>query len=304
MLEFLEQEGVRPALVEEVRAFRATYPAPAQMQARIPQPRYHYYGSEIWEEALAALLCGKNLLLAGGKATGKNVLAENLAAAFGRPAWNVSFHVNMDAASLIGMDTFAVGQVQFRPGPVYQCARYGGFGILDEINMAKNEALAVLHAALDFRHSLDVPGYDRVPMAESTRFIATMNYGYAGTRELNEALTSRFAVIQMPTISPENLDRLLARHVPQLKKKYRSQFGQLFFELQKKCASAEISSKALDLRGLLDALDLMGKGVPVGAALDMGITNKAFDSYEQGLIRDVMAQRIPRKLSAADLFEG
>ena len=46
---------------------------------------------------LAALLCGKNLLLAGGKATGKNVLAENLAAAFGRPAWNVSFHVNMDA---------------------------------------------------------------------------------------------------------------------------------------------------------------------------------------------------------------
>ena len=48
----------------------------------------------------------------------------------------------------------------------------------------------------------------------------------------------------------------------------------------------------------------MAKGVPVGAALDMGITNKAFDSYEQGLIRDVMAQRIPRKLSAADLFEG
>ena len=304
MLEFLEQEGVRPALVEEVRAFREQHPAPAGTGDRIPQPKYHYYGTEIWEEALAALLCGKNLLLAGGKATGKNVLAENLAAAFGRPAWNVSFHVNMDAASLIGMDTFAAGQVQFRPGPVYQCAKFGGFGILDEINMAKNEALAVLHAALDFRRAIDVPGYDRVPMAEETRFIATMNYGYAGTRELNEALTSRFAVIQMPTISPENLDRLLARHFPQLKKKYRGQFGQLFFELQKKCASAEISSKALDLRGLLDALDLMAKGVPVGAALDMGITNKAFDSYEQGLIRDVMAQRISRKLSAADLFEG
>ena len=40
---------------------------------------------EIWEQAIAALLCGKNLLLTGGKATGKNVLAENLAAAFGRP---------------------------------------------------------------------------------------------------------------------------------------------------------------------------------------------------------------------------
>ena len=270
----------------------------------MPRPRYHYYGRAIWEQAIAALLCGKNLLLAGGKATGKNVLAENLAAAFGRPAWNVSFHVNMDAASLIGMDTFEGGAVKFRPGPIYQCARYGGFGILDEINMAKNEALAVLHAALDFRRAIDVPGYERVEMDGAARFIATMNYGYAGTRELNEALTSRFAVIQMPTISPENLDRLLARQFPALKKKYRSQFAQLFFELQKKCESAEISTKALDLRGLLDALDLMGKGVPVAAALDMGITNKAFDSYEQGLIRDVIAARVPARLDGAALFEG
>ena len=208
MLDFLEkEEAVSPALLREVEAFREANPLAEGLRARIPAPRYHYYGREIWEQAIAALLCGKNLLLTGGKATGKNVLAENLAAAFGRPAWNVSFHVNMDAASLIGMDTFEGGEVRFRPGPIYQCARYGGFGILDEINMAKNEALAVLHAALDFRRAIDVPGYERVAMAEPTRFIATMNYGYAGTRELNEALTSRFVVIQMPTISPENLDR-------------------------------------------------------------------------------------------------
>ena len=61
-------------------------------------------------------------------------LAENLAAAFGRPAWDISFHVNMDAASLIGMDTFVDGAVTFRPGPVYRCAQCGGFGVLDEIN--------------------------------------------------------------------------------------------------------------------------------------------------------------------------
>ena len=39
-----------------------------------------------------------------------------------------------------------------------------------------------------------------------------------------------------------------------------------------------------------------------GTALDMGITNKAFDSYEQGLIRDVIAARIPAKLDAGKLF--
>ena len=58
---------------------------------------------------------------------------------------------------------------------------------------------------------------------------------------------------------------------------------QLFLWIfRKKCENAEISSKALDLRGMLDALRLIRKGLRAGAALDMGITNKAFDSYEQG----------------------
>ena len=29
--------------------------------------------------------------------------------------------------------------------------------------MAKNESLAVLHATLDFRRAIDMPGYDRIP---------------------------------------------------------------------------------------------------------------------------------------------
>ncbi len=301
MLSFLKEEGVSPGLLEGLEQFRQSNPP--ELPERVPVPRFHYYGRQVWEQAIAALLCGKNLLLTGDKATGKNVLAENLASAFGRPAWNVSFHVNLDAGGLMGMDTFTDGQVQFRPGPICLCARHGGFGILDEINMAKNEALAVLHSTLDFRRALDIPGYERVPISPAARFIATMNYGYAGTRELNEALASRFVVIQMPTISPENMDRLLTRSFPALRKKYRQQLGQMFFDLQKKCEGGEISPKALDLRGLLDAIDLMSAGILSGPALDMGITSKSFDSYEQGLIRDVMAARVSPKLTRAELFE-
>ena len=164
------------------------------------------------------------------------------------------------------------------------------------------QALAVLHAVLDFRRAIDVPGYDRIPLAEETRFIATMNYGYAGTRELNEALTSRFVVIQMPTITQDDLEKLLRTQFPDLTSKYVRQFALLFLDLQKKCDSAEISTKALDLRGMLDALRLIRRGITAGAAPDMGITNKAFDSYEQSLIRDVIAARIPAKLDAAKLF--
>ena len=51
-----------------------------------------------------------------------------------------------------------------------------------------------------------------------------------------------------------------------------------------------------------DALRLIRCGVGANRALDMGITNKAFDAYEQSLIRDVIAARIPAKLDRSRLF--
>ena len=210
----------------------------------------------------------------------------------------------MDASSLIGTDTFRNGKVEFRPGPVYSCACSGGFGIFDEINMARNEALAVLHSALDFRRVIDVPGYERITLADDTRFIATMNYNYAGTRELNEALASRFVVIRMPALTLEDLQRLLREQFPDLSSKYNKQFGLLFMDIQKKCESGELTSKAMDLRGLLDAISLMHKGIPVRDALDLGVTNKIFDSYEQALLSDVMSARISMKLKASEVFDG
>ena len=302
ILQYLKEEGLEPSLLEGVEAFRAGYPAAEEDKNRIPDPEYLYYGKDIWEQAISALLAGKNLLLAGPKASGKNVLSENLGALFGRPVWNVSFHINMDASYLVGTDTFDGQAVRFRPGPIWLCAQRGGFGILDEINMAKNEALAVLHAALDFRRSLDVPGYEKQDLRPETRFIATMNYGYAGTRDLNEALVSRFVVLDMPVITEKNLDRLMGSRFPLLKEKLRGQLAKLYGELQKKTESAEISDAALDLRGLLDAISLMEKGLSSGRALELCIVNKSFDSYERGLIRDVIHARFPLDLTRRDLF--
>ena len=302
ILQYLKEEGLEPSLLEGVEAFRAGYPAAEEDKNRIPDPEYLYYGKDIWEQAISALLAGKNLLLAGPKASGKNVLSENLGALFGRPVWNVSFHINMDASYLVGTDTFDGQAVRFRPGPIWLCAQRGGFGILDEINMAKNEALAVLHAALDFRRSLDVPGYEKQDLRPETRFIATMNYGYAGTRDLNEALVSRFVVLDMPVITEKNLDRLMGSRFPLLKEKLRGQLAKLYGELQKKTESAEISDAALDLRGLLDAISLMEKGLSSGRALELCIVNKSFDSYERGLIRDLIHARFPLDLTRRDLF--
>ena len=304
MIDFLRSEGIDESILQKIEAFRAQYPADAAQDHRIPRPKLHYYGREVWRKALTALLAGENLLLVGPKATGKNVLAENLAAVFNRPEWDISFYLNTDAASLIGTDTFKNGEVTLRKGPICQCAENGGFGILDEINMAKNESLAVLHATLDFRRIIDVPGYERITLSPAARFIATMNYGYAGTRELNEALASRFMVINMPIIGEAELTRLLKAQFPQLKPQYAEQFSGLFQEIRKKCESSEISTKALDLRGLLAAISLVENGLTVQEALEMGIINKSFDDFERQLVADVIAARIAGTLRARDIFDG
>lgn len=300
MLDFLREEHVDERIIKGIEEFRNKYSA-ASVKT-VSRPRYMYYGREVWEQAAQALLCGENLLLAGSKATGKNVLAENLSALFGRPSFNVSFHINMDASFMIGTDTFRGGEVVFRPGPICQCASLGGFCILDEINMARNEALAVLHSVLDFRRVINVPGYDTIPVHGAARFIATMNYGYAGTRELNEALASRFMVIHMPEITRDNLEKLLRKEFPDMKIDFAQQFSGLFMDIEKKCRGGELTPKVLDLRGLLDAVRLIHEGLAPALALDMGLTNKTFDTYEQSLVRDIIASRISRKADRHSIF--
>lgn len=301
-LQFLEEQGVSAELIRQAEQFREAYPVSEEAKSRLARPKIPFYGKEILEMAMAALLQGANILLTGGKATGKNILAENLAWIFGRPSYNISFNVNTDSGSLIGTDTFRNNEVQLRKGSVYRCAEEGGFGIFDEINMAKNDAASVLHATLDYRRLIDVPGYERIELHPAARFIGTMNYGYAGTRELNEALVSRFLVIDMPEVSEETLRKILLHDYPGLKEKAADAFCGLFLDLQTKAQNSEISTKALDLRGLLGALGAVQIGLRPWQAVQMGITNKAFDIFEKEIVSDLVMTRIPEEWTKEQVF--
>lgn len=301
-LQYLEEQQINPLLIQEVEKFRIQYPVAEAVKNRVVKPPIPFYGKEILEMAIAALLQGENVLLSGSKATGKNILAENLAWVFGRPSYNISFNVNTDSSSLIGTDTFVDNEVRLRKGPVYQCAENGGFGVFDEINMAKNDAVSVLHATLDYRRLIDVPGYDKIELHPATRFIGTMNYGYAGTRELNEALVSRFLVIDMPALTEETLLLILRANFPDAREEGLKAFAGLFLDLQAKAQNSEISTKPLDLRGMIGAMKTVRCGLTPRAAITMGITNKSFDIFEKEIVGDIVMTRIPEEWTGSELF--
>lgn len=292
-MDFLRQQKISEGLIKDVENFRKQYPVTGEMSTRIPTPPIPFYGREILEMSIAALLEGENLLLSGGKATGKNILAENLAYIFGRPSYDISFHVNVDSSTLIGTDTFVENEVRLRKGMVTLCAENGGFGVFDEINMAKNDAVSVLHAALDYRGIIDIPGYERIRLHPATRFIGTMNYGYAGTKELNEALVSRFLVINMPKQNQETILFILKSYFPEAKEEALLQFAGLFLDLQLKAEHSEISTKSVDIRGLIGAIKTIRTGLAPVTAVHMGITNKSFDLFEREIVQDIVMTRIP-----------
>lgn len=302
-LDFLREQNVEERLIRDVELFRKSYAVETEEEKRVTEPDMFFYGKEVLEMAIAALLEGENLLLTGAKATGKNVLAENLAWIFHRPVYNVSFHVNTNSGDLIGTDTFLDNEVQLRKGSIYRCAQYGGFGILDEINMAKNDAVSVLHASLDYRRCIDVPGYDKIDMHPAARFIGTMNYGYAGTKELNEALVSRFLVIDMPKQDEETLQFIFRSKFPGMKEGALKQWIGLFLDLQLKAQNGEITTKAVDLRGILGAQKAIRRGLKPALAVKMGVVNKSFDVFEKEIVQDVVMTRIPKTWTAADVFE-
>ena len=302
ILENLREQGIRESLIKDIEYFRKEYDVKDELKERVTKSPAFFIGQDILEMCITGILEEENILLSGPKATGKNLLSDNLSEIFGRPQWNTSFHINTDSASLIGTDTFIDNEVKLRRGSVYECAVNGGFGIFDEINMAKNDAIVVLHSALDYRRVIDVPGYERINLHPATRFIGTMNYEYAGTKELNEALVSRFLVIDMPAVDEEKLKMILKREFPSVDDEKLYQFIGIFLDLQLKAENGEISTKAIDLRGMIGALKTIKRGLKPTLAINMGITGKTFDIYEKEMVSDIIRTRIPEGWESFDIF--
>ena len=89
----------------------------------------------------------------------------------------------------------------------------------------------------------------------------------------------------------------------EVKEKAVEQFIGVFLDLQLKCMNSEISTKALDLRGLLAAMKIVDSGLSPWQAIRMGIVNKTFDVFEKEIVEDVVRTRIPEEWTRDDVYE-
>jgi midasin (ATPase involved in ribosome maturation) len=88
--------------------------------------------------------------------------------------------------------------------------------VFEEINFARPQYLAFLNSLLDDNGMVRLDNGEVVRRHENFRFFATMNLGYYGTRELNQALYNRFNVIvDVPDLSDSMIYDMLSKRVPE-----------------------------------------------------------------------------------------
>lgn len=145
------------------------------------------------------------------------------------------------------LDEFVLGKfipegdkIVFKESGVTDAIRRGGAVIFEEINFAKPQHLAFLNSLLDDNGFVRLDNGDIVHRNKNFRFFATMNIGYFGTKELNQALYNRFnVIIEIAALSDEAIKNMLTVRVPTCSLFVDKMLG-VYHKLQKKIEEDEL----------------------------------------------------------------
>ncbi len=145
------------------------------------------------------------------------------------------------------LDEFVLGKfipeedkIIFKESYVTKAIRFGGAVVFEEINFAKPQYLAFLNSLLDDNGFVRLDNSEVVRRHPNFRFFATMNLGYFGTKELNQALYNRFSVIlELAALSDEAIAKMLTARVPECSDKVDKLLG-VYHKLKKKIDSEEL----------------------------------------------------------------
>jgi MoxR-like ATPase len=245
----------------------------------------------------AALEAGHPVLLIGEAATGKSSLVAEVARNTGRTLTRVNMDGGTTADEFLGRVQVRDRQTIWEDGILPQAMERGDLLLIDEVNAALPDCLFALHPVLERGGSLRLmtAGREVVPHP-NFRVAATMNptQGYAGTRTLNAALLSRFAVkIKVPALCGKKLIRALSAHVPNALNADVFQAAAWIEGVNKLRAEGTVTS-LLTLREGIAFLELVAAGLENFRAVDVCLAS-ALETWELEALKKSGAVEVPEK---------
>lgn len=162
--------------------------------------KHHIVGQDINKDILKkAITKDLPVLLIGDTGTGKTSIIREQALEQKKDIVRFSITGETTVDEFVGKYELEKGATVWKDGVLLDAMKNGKWLVCDEVNVALPEILFVLHSLLDDDKFVTVSNHlgEVVKPHKDFRFFATMNppEEYAGTKELNKAFQSRFAVV-------------------------------------------------------------------------------------------------------------
>ncbi len=180
------------------------------------------------------------VLFHGPAGTGKTISCKLIAQTTGLPIMEtINCTENLDEY-VLGKYIPEGDKIIFKESYVTKAIRDGGAVVFEEINFAKPQYLAFLNSLLDDNGFVRLDNGTVVKRNPNFRFFATMNLGYYGTKELNQALFNRFnAVVELAALSDESIKLMLTTRIPECTPVVDKILG-VYHKLKKKIEAEEL----------------------------------------------------------------
>ena len=219
-----------------------------------------------------------NLLMVGRPSTGKTTIANAVAAMTGMPIYTVPFSKHTEEDTVEGKNKVVEGKIGFVETEFLKAYEHGGIIVCEEINLADpGVVMGSMGQAIEKPFIVMRDGYIPVRRHPLCIVIGTMNTGTAGSKQLNQALSSRFKC----TYTLEDPDRntfiniLAAQGYPKKNCRYvYDAYNKIITYLKKPEQSQEELCENITLRGCFGALECVEEGQTFKEALNNTLVGK------------------------------
>ena len=282
------------------------------------RPEYLILSDVKWKYLVRSVLRGENVMMLGPAGCGKTLAASTVANAMQRPFHYFNLGATQDPrGSLIGNMHFDkdTGTYFSKSAFVHAIQQENSVILLDELSRAHPEAWNILMTVLDdtqrYLRLDESPDADVVKVAKGVCFIATANIGveYTSTRVIDRAITDRFYLLEMDTLTKGQQSTLLRQVCPELSEKTIDVNSSIYEQIQNELLSnsGKISS-GISTRTTIGAAKLICDGFSIAEALDVCafpyFSNDGGTDSERTYIKQIVQKFIPdERLDNDNMFD-
>lgn len=243
------------------------------------------YDVRVIQGLKSCIALNESALLIGETGTGKTTLVNEFAKEQGKILHRVSVNGSMGVDEILGKWLAKDGSTYWIDGILTKAVREGHWVIFDELNAMLPEMGFALHSLLDDAKTITLAEKDGelVRAHEEFRFFGSMNPSddYAGTKEVNMALMSRFGGVFYIEVFPTAHElQVLVRN--KVQEDFATKLVNLAGALRDMRTKGDLYT-FVSTRDLIQAGKLATNGLELPLAIEFAIVNKMTSDEKEEL---------------------